>query len=345
MVKSQIDVATRYHDYGSSQIVIGLESPPPLETPLHIKNPKPMSHILKGVLKLSAHNHNARVAQNYSIVEYMGQTPCVMSALEVLQTCPSQRSALLSSLGSLDSCGSKVIKLDVMDVKPFLPYDMAFQIHVEYIKIIIKRTAIDEGDVTCVMSLTYWKDIGSLTLSQSMTMLIAFDGSLFHPYGIFPAFLIHLGGKTVEVDVEVVDEPLDYNLLLGNNWTYAMTAVVSSVFHTLCFPREGKIVTIDQLSLTNASTSASVGPSIHVINNSQKATKDVCVGMYSSLMGTFDFIALIHHIYVISSESLSSMRSIPFCNSYFNNPWTLPSPTVSCEGHSHIGMEMPLSVE
>jgi hypothetical protein len=29
----------------------------------------------------------------------------------------------------------------------------------------------------------------------------------------------------VEVDVKVVDAPLDYNLLLGCNWTYAMTAV------------------------------------------------------------------------------------------------------------------------
>jgi hypothetical protein len=188
MVKSQIDVATRYHDYGSSQTVIVLESPPPLETPLHIKNPKPLPCILKGVLKHSAHNHNARVAQNCSIVEYLGQTRCVMSALEVLHTCPSQRSALLSTLGSLDPCGSKVIKLDVMDVKPCLPYDVAFQIHVEYIKITIKRTVIDEGDVTCMMSLTCWKYIGSLTLSQSMIMLIAFDGSLFRPYRILPLF-------------------------------------------------------------------------------------------------------------------------------------------------------------
>jgi hypothetical protein len=51
----------------------------------------------------------------------------------------------------------------------------------------------------------------------------------------------------MEVEVEVVDVPLDYNLLLRRNWTYAMTAVVSSIFCTLSFPREGKIVTINQL--------------------------------------------------------------------------------------------------
>jgi hypothetical protein len=72
----------------------------------------------------------------------------------------------------------------------------------------------------------------------------------------------------VEVDVEVVDAPLDCNLLLGSNWTYAMTTVVSSVFCTLCFPHEGKIVTIDQLSFLHTIPNASVGPSVPVINNS-----------------------------------------------------------------------------
>jgi hypothetical protein len=38
------------------------------------------------------------------------------------------------------------------------------------------------------------------------------------------------------VEVEVVDDPLDYNLLLGRSWTYAMQAVVATVFHVLFFP-------------------------------------------------------------------------------------------------------------
>jgi hypothetical protein len=147
---------------------------------------EPPPRILKGVLKCSAHNPNARAAHNYSIVEDLGQTPCAMLALEVLQTCPSQRKTLLSTLGALDSCGSKVIKFDVTDVKPHLPYHVAFQIHVEYMKITIKCTVIDEGATTCVMSLTYWKSIGSLTLSQYMTMLTAFDGRSFQPHGILP---------------------------------------------------------------------------------------------------------------------------------------------------------------
>jgi hypothetical protein len=55
-------------------------------------------------------------------------------------------------------------------------------------------------------------------LSVLCTMLTTFYGRSFHPHGILLSFLVQLGGNTVEVDVEVVDEPLDYNLLLGNNW-------------------------------------------------------------------------------------------------------------------------------
>jgi hypothetical protein len=71
-------------------------------------------------------------------------------------------------------------------------------------------------------------------------MLSAFDGHSFHPHGILPAFLVQLGGKTVEVEVEVVDAPLDYNLLLGRNWTYDMVIVISSIFCVLCFPHQGR---------------------------------------------------------------------------------------------------------
>ena len=47
--------------------------------------------------------------------------------------------------------------------------------------------------------------------------------------------------------MEVVDSPLDYNILLGRNWFYVMTTIASTVFRTLQFPHMGNIVTIDQL--------------------------------------------------------------------------------------------------
>ena len=156
---------------------------------------------------------------------------------------------MLSALGALDPSGSKFIKFDITHVKPHLPYHVEFQIHVGYSKYTIKSVVVDEGVVTCVMSLICWKALDSPTLSQSSTVLIAFDGRSFCPHSILPAFLVQLGGKTVEVDVEVVDAPLNYNLLLGRNWTYAMTMIVSSVFRTLFFPHDGKIVMIDKLYL------------------------------------------------------------------------------------------------
>lgn len=69
------------------------------------------------------------------------------------------------------------------------------------------------------MSITCWKGLGSLTLIPSLTMLNNFYGHTFQPHGIIPSFSIKLGGETVETEVEVVDAPLDYNLLLGRNWT------------------------------------------------------------------------------------------------------------------------------
>jgi hypothetical protein len=118
------------------------------------------------------------------------------------------------------------------------------------------------------MSLVYWKDIGSPTLSKLSNMLTAFDGPSFFPHGILPAFPVQLGGNMVEVEVEVVDAPLDYNLLLGHNWTYSMVVVVSSVFHTLSFPHQAEIMTIDQLFFVCSSPNASIGSSIPVIKNS-----------------------------------------------------------------------------
>jgi hypothetical protein len=60
-----------------------------------------------------------------------------------------------------------------------------------------------------------------------------------------PSCLVKLGGKSICVDVEVLDASLDYNLLLGRSWTYAMTIVVSRICRIICFPREERIVAID----------------------------------------------------------------------------------------------------
>ena len=67
----------------------------------------------------------------------------------------------------------------------------------------------------------------------------------FLSHGLISALVVELGGKTVSIQVEVVDAPLDYNHLLGRNWFYAMTAVTSTVLRIVQFLHLGRIVTID----------------------------------------------------------------------------------------------------
>ena len=67
--------------------------------------------------------------------------------------------------------------------------------------------------------------------------------------GILPNVPITLKGKTVQMNVMVVQGPLDYNLLLGRDYIYCMGAIVSSLFRVMCFPHEGRVVRlVDQLS-------------------------------------------------------------------------------------------------
>ena len=163
-----------------------------------------------------------------------------MSALEVLQSCPLQRKALLSALGVNDDDSSSVIKFETAGLQPCLPYYVSLLIHVECLNMIIKRTVIDEGAAASVMSLSCWKGLGSPEMSKSVTMLTTFDGRSFRPHGILPSLKVRLGGKTVVIEVKVVDAPLDYNLVLGRNWMYSMQAIASSYFALYAFHLTGR---------------------------------------------------------------------------------------------------------
>jgi hypothetical protein len=90
------------------------------------------------------------------------------------------------------------------------------------------------------------------------------------------------------VEVEVVDAPLNYNLLLGRSWTHAMQAVVATIFRVLLFPHERRIVTIDQLSFSKLDPSLGAS-TVPMIDNPQPGVVNVGVGLCPSLMGTFDY--------------------------------------------------------
>jgi hypothetical protein len=251
MLKGYSHIATRTHDYGMPNTSEkGKEAENPY-VPLQIEKTlgETMACIPKGAFKKASHNSNTRATQNCSVVEDLSQTPCAMSALEVLQSCPSQRKDLLAALGSAETCNLGTIMLDMTNLKPRLPYHFAFQIVVAYtIKSFtwnIFRTMVDEGTSTCVMLLTCRKEIGQPILSPSPNLITTFDGRSLRPHGSIPSFTVHLGGKTVCVEVEVVNAPLESNLLLGRIWTYAMHPVIATVFRVLLFPHEGRIVSID----------------------------------------------------------------------------------------------------
>ena len=92
-------------------------------------------------------------------------------------------------------------------------------------------------------------------MNQSLNTLEAFDGCDSWPFDVLPNLAINLEGKIVQVKVEIVDTNLNYNRLLSRSWTHAMHVMVSSLFHVIHFPHQGRIVTIDHLSFLASSSS------------------------------------------------------------------------------------------
>lgn len=160
MMGSNVHVDTRSRDYDEAET--SKDKTVPENTDLHIERPpvETIPRIPKGSAKRATINPNARAAHNYSIVEDLAQSPCAMSTLEVLQSCPAQRTALLSAIGAVDPTNSLVLTFDMLNFKKRLLHHMAFQIKSTYQKINIFRTVIDEGASTCVMLEGYWITFG-----------------------------------------------------------------------------------------------------------------------------------------------------------------------------------------
>jgi hypothetical protein len=107
---------------------------------------------------------------------------------------------------------------------------------------------IDEGSSISILSSIAWKALGYPLLVPVTKNLLSFNRRTNQPLGTLPQFPITLGGKIVFIDVMVVQDPLDFALLLGWDYVYAMKAIVSTLFHVISFPHDGRIVTFDQLS-------------------------------------------------------------------------------------------------
>jgi hypothetical protein len=131
---------------------------------------------------------------------------------------------------------------------PRLPSHVPFQITVQVRGRDVPQTLIDEGASVSILSSVAWYALGCPQLAPVTHSLLAFNRGTSQPLGILPQFPVTLGGKTVFIDVMVVRDPLDFSLLLGRDYVYAMKAIVSTLFRVISFPHDGRIVTIDQLS-------------------------------------------------------------------------------------------------
>jgi hypothetical protein len=243
----------------------------------------------------------------------------------------------LKAIGGIDPTDTNLIVFDLEDHIPRLPPQLMFQIQVVVADKSICQMVIDEGASTYVMTFSCLKAIGSPPLNQSQNTLRAFNGFGFKPYSVLPSLPVTLEGKTVQVEVEVFDTPLDYNLLLGHSWVDSMRAVVSTLFRVVRFPHQGKVVTVDQLAFFNANTRTS---NVSFIANTPPGYENVGVGLLKdySLMVTFPIppptdiprpsVAYINMISTVPHELLVSA-----------DPWIVPDPG----DHVRFGNVMPLS--
>jgi hypothetical protein len=332
-MKNEVAVATRAKDYSPSKEKVDdsppllVQPPPPTSPPngpLHLKRPSLDTFLHpppKGVVRKSSFNCHACSALNYSIVEDLAHAPSVMSALEVLQSCPAQRKALLKSIGGIDPTDTNLIIFDLEDHIPRIPPQLSFQIQVFVENKNICRTVINEGASTCVMLVTCWKAIGSPSLTESHNTLKDFNGTGIKPYGVLASLSITLEGKEVNVEVEVFDAPLDYNLLLGRSWIDSMRAVVSTLFRVLHFLHQGKFIIVDQLAFLNSYSRTSNVP---FISKTPPNYENVGVGLLkdSTLMGTFPIPPPNIPYHFFSSINMISTNVSETPKSY--DPWIVP---------------------
>ena len=130
MMADAVDLATRTKKYekqpeGEPSTHADSPSLPQSNGPLTFEKTtfEAPSRPSKGTLRCT-HNLSAWVAQHYSIVEDLAQAPCAMSSLEVLQSCPSQRKALLQAIGVVDSANASLLSFDPENSEPCLPHSI-----------------------------------------------------------------------------------------------------------------------------------------------------------------------------------------------------------------------------
>ena len=126
-----------------------------------------------------------------------------------------------------------------MLTRPRLPSHIPFQITVQVCGRDVPQTLMDEGSSISILSSFAWQALGCPLLAPVTQNLLAFNRITSQPLGTLPQFPATLGGKTIFIDVMVVQDPLDFALLLGQDYVYAMKDIVSTLFRVISFPHDG----------------------------------------------------------------------------------------------------------
>ena len=90
------------------------------------------------------------------------------------------------------------------------------------------------GGVGHVEMIEIFFGLTSSTLQLSTTALRTYDGHSTKAEAIFPNVPIFLVGKMVLIHRELINTQINYNLLLGCSYMYAMRTVAFTVFESSC---------------------------------------------------------------------------------------------------------------
>jgi hypothetical protein len=149
--------------------------------------------------------------------------------------------------------------------------------------------------------------------------LRAYDGQPSSPKGLFQNVPVELEGKTILIDIDVIDAPLDYNILFGHSYMYEMKVVASSMFRTMMFPHNGKIFTMYQVSYYEPNPSSNIDNILPLVHTNPEAYPLIEMGPKifkdPSLIGTYHGEPPLIHpstkVCVISSNGIETRDTLP----------------------------------
>jgi hypothetical protein len=175
---------------------------------------------------------------------------------------------------------------------------------------------IDEGSSVSILSSIAWQALGYPPHASITQNILSFNRRTSQPLGALPQFPTTLGGKTVFFYEMVVQDPLDFTLLLGRDYVYAMKDIVSTLFHVISFPHDGRVVTIDQLSFIDRNWIASLIGSYMQTASPPPQFNYVALSSMASTSGDLDLVVdmVISLIGLLEPNLLTPVTTLNMCS-------------------------------